>query len=533
MQIAILKERRPHETRVAAAPDTIEKLVAQGHDVVIEAGAGAGAAFSDEEFRQAGAKIAATAAQAVKGAAVIFKVQRPLASEVSLFKPGQSLVCHAAALSDKAVVNGLAKAGVRLFALELLPRITRAQSMDILSSQANMAGYKAVLDALEHFARAVPMMSTAAGRVTPANVFVMGVGVAGLQAIATAKRLGAVVYATDVRPATKEQVQSLGGKFVAVENDEFAAAQTAGGYAKEMSESYKRAQAALVAETIQEMDIVITTALIPGRPAPVLVSADHVKSMRPGSVIVDLAVEAGGNCPLSEYGKVVTKHGVTLVGHANFPARVAQTTSQLFARNLLNFLAPMTDKESKQLAPDMEDEIVRGTMVTDGGKIIHETVLNQYQMPGSGSGSDPAAPRKRGRPKKNPVETVASEAPSSKNMQSDAPRKRGRPRKNPVEAVASDTPRKRGRPRKNPVEAAASDAVKSDGPPRKRGRPRKNPVEQNPVETSVTEVTQTAPSNDPVTTTPQAAETAPDTPETPETQTPETQNAQQQENKNG
>ena len=532
MQIAILKERRPHETRVAAAPDTIEKLVAQGHDVVIEAGAGSGAAFSDDAFSQAGAKIAATAAQTVKGAAVVLKVQRPLASELSLFKPGQSLICHAAALSDKAIVSGLAKAGVRLFALELLPRITRAQSMDILSSQANMAGYKAVLDALEYFARAVPMMSTAAGRVTPANVFVMGVGVAGLQAIATAKRLGAVVYATDVRPATKEQVQSLGGKFVAVENDEFAAAQTAGGYAKEMSESYKRAQAALVAETIQEMDIVITTALIPGRPAPVLVSADHVKSMRPGSVIVDLAVEAGGNCPLSEYGKVVTKHGVTLVGHANFPARVAQTTSQLFARNLLNFLAPMTDKESKQLAPDMEDEIVRGTMVTDGGKIIHETVLNQYQMPGSGSSSDPAAPRKRGRPKKNPVEAVASEA-----VKSEAPRKRGRPKKNPVEAVASDTPRKRGRPRKNPVEAAASDAVKSDGPPRKRGRPRKNPVEQNPVEnpveTSVTEVTQTAPSNDPVTTTPQAAETAPDTPETPETQTPETQNAQQQENKNG
>ena len=530
MRIAILKERRPYETRVAGSPDMVEKLVAQGHSVVIEAGAGAGAAFSDEVFAAAGAVIAATAAQAVKGAEVIFKVQRPLASELSLFKAGQSLMCHAAALSDKAIVNGLAKAGVRLFALELLPRITRAQSMDILSSQANMAGYKAVLDALEYFARAVPMMSTAAGRVNPANVFVMGVGVAGLQAIATAKRLGAVVYATDVRPATKEQVQSLGGKFVAVENEEFAAAQTAGGYAKEMSESYKRAQAALVAETIRDMDIVITTALIPGRPAPVLVSADHVKSMRPGSVIVDLAVEAGGNCPLSEYGKVVKRHGVTLVGHANFPARVAQTTSQLFARNLLNFLAPMTDKESKQLAPDMEDEIVRGTMVSDGGKIIHENVLAQYQMQAPASSSDSAAPRKRGRPRKNPVEAVARDTPSSKNAQSDAPRKRGRPRKNPVEAVASDTPRKRGRPRKNPIDKNPVKAAASDTPPRKRGRPRKNPIEQNPVENPVeTNTPQAADSFvSPETQTPKAQ-----TPEAPETQTPETQNAQPQENKNG
>ncbi|MEC8845905.1 MAG: hypothetical protein VXW81_02190 [Pseudomonadota bacterium] len=243
--------------------------------------------------------------------------------------------------------------------------------MDVLSSQANVAGYKAVLDAIDAYGRAVPMMSTAAGRVVPAQAFIMGVGVAGLQAIATAKRLGAVVSATDVRPATKEQVESLGGTFVAVENEEFLQAQTDGGYAKEMSDDYKRQQADLVAQTITKMDIVITTALIPGRPAPVLVTEDHIKSMKPGAVVVDRAAEAGGNCPLTKVGKVVRKHGVTIIGHGNWPSRVPETTSQLYARNLLNFLTPLWDPEAKALTLNREDEIVAGAMVTEGGAVVH------------------------------------------------------------------------------------------------------------------------------------------------------------------
>ena len=387
MKIAVLKERRPHETRVAIAPDMVTKFVKDGHEVIVEKEAGVAASYTDEAFSEAGASLAADPKSCLKNADIIFKIQRPLEEEVSLFKKGQTLVCHAQAMSDPNLMTALNKAGVQLFALELLPRITRAQSMDILSSQANIAGYKAVLDAMEHYGRAVPMMSTAAGRVTPANVLVMGVGVAGLQAIATAKRLGAIVYATDVRPATKEQVQSLGGKFVAVEDEEFLEAQTAGGYAKEMSAAYKKKQAELIDETIKTMDIVITTALIPGRPAPVLISEDQVKTMRAGSVIVDLAVEAGGNCPLSQYGKVVHKHGVTLVGHANFPARVANTTSQLFAQNLYNFVTPMVDKETKAFSPDLEDELIKGTRVMADGKFVHEAIAKLIK------GDKPAAKR--------------------------------------------------------------------------------------------------------------------------------------------
>ena len=375
MRIAVLKERREHETRVAIAPDIITKLVKDGHAVVVESKAGDAAGYEDDAMQEAGANIAKDAASTLKNADVIFKIQRPLPEEIGLFKAGQTLICHAQALIDADCMKALKAKKIRLFALELLPRITRAQSMDILSSQANMAGYKAVLDALEHYGKAVPMMSTAAGRVNPANIFIMGVGVAGLQAIATAKRLGAVVYATDVRPATKEQVQSLGGKFVAVEDEEFLEAQTAGGYAKEMSAAYKKKQADLIDETLPNMDIVITTALIPGRAAPVLINEAQVKSMKAGSVIVDLAVEAGGNCPLSEFGKVVEKHGVTLIGHANVPARLSHTTSQLFARNLYNFITPMVDKDSKALNPNMEDEIVQGTLVMQAGSIVHKAVM--------------------------------------------------------------------------------------------------------------------------------------------------------------
>ena len=380
MKIAILKERRPNETRVAGSPETVKKFIALGVDVCVEKGAGAAASITDADYRDAGATIAADAKTALNGTDVILKVQRPMiegekSNELANFRPGQTLVCQMSALSEPEFTAALAASGVTGFALELMPRITRAQSMDILSSQSNLAGYKSVLDAAAEFGRAFPMMMTAAGTVPPARVLIMGVGVAGLQAIATAKRLGAVVSATDVRPATKEQVESLGGTFVAVEDEEFAQAQTEGGYAKEMSDAYKEKQAALIAETITKQDIVICTALIPGRPAPVLVSEDMVKTMKPGSVVVDLAVEAGGNCPLSKRGRVVVKHGVRLVGHDNVPSRVPEDASQLYAKNLLNFITPLVDTDKKALAIDWEDEIVTGTLLTRAGKVVHPLLI--------------------------------------------------------------------------------------------------------------------------------------------------------------
>jgi H+-translocating NAD(P) transhydrogenase subunit alpha len=278
------------------------------------------------------------------------------------------------ALTNPELVQALASRGVTSFALELIPRITRAQSMDILSSQANLAGYKAVLVAANTFGRILPQMMTPGGTLVPARVFIMGVGVAGLQAIATARRLGGIVTATDVRPATKEQVQSLGAKFVAVENEEFKAAETGGGYAKEMSADYRAQQAALVADHIKLQDILITTALIPGRKAPVLVSEDMVKAMKPGSVILDMAVEQGGNCPISEYGRTVEKYGVKIIGPANLPAELPTDSSSLFARNLLNFLTPMVDKETRALKIDLNDEVVKGTLVTQGGQIVHPSL---------------------------------------------------------------------------------------------------------------------------------------------------------------
>ncbi|MBM3643477.1 MAG: Re/Si-specific NAD(P)(+) transhydrogenase subunit alpha [Alphaproteobacteria bacterium] len=376
MKIAIVKERRPHETRVAATPETVKKLRALGAELVVESGAGAAAALLDQAYVDAGATIAPDAASAIASADAVFKVQRPMSAdeghdELSLLRPGQMLMSPLGALSNRELVADLARRGVVAFALELIPRITRAQSMDILSSQANLAGYKAVLVAANSFGRIMPQMMTPAGTLVPARAFIMGVGVAGLQAIATARRLGAVVSATDVRPATKEQVQSLGGKFIAVEDEEFKAAETAGGYAKEMSAEYRAKQAALVAEHIKAQDIVVTTALIPGRTAPVLVTEDMVRSMKPGSVIVDMAVEQGGNCPLSEFGKVVVKHGVTLVGPANLPAELPTDASALFARNLLNFVTPMVDKETKAIRIDLNDEVVKGTLVTRDGQVVH------------------------------------------------------------------------------------------------------------------------------------------------------------------
>jgi H+-translocating NAD(P) transhydrogenase subunit alpha len=405
MKIAILSEKRANETRVAASPEIIKKLVGLGAKVVVEKSAGAASSMPDAVFRDAGATIAKDADSALKDADIILKVQRPMIAgertdELSKFSPGQTLICQMSARSEPEFVDALAKSGVTGFAMELLPRITRAQSMDVLSSQSNLAGYKAVLDAAAEFGRAFPMMMTAAGTIPPARVLVMGVGVAGLQAIATARRLGAVVSATDVRPATKEQVESLGASFIAVEDDEFLEAQTAGGYAKEMSAEYQEKQRALIAETIQKQDIVICTALIPGRAAPVLVNEDMVKSMKPGAVIVDLAVEAGGNCPLSKLGKVVVKNGVKIVGHANVPGRLADDASKLYAKNLLNFLTPMMNGEDNAFNIDEEDEIIKGTLVTQGGKIVNDVIR---------AAQAPDGPSKANGSDAGPVETAAGE----------------------------------------------------------------------------------------------------------------------------
>ena len=378
MKIAVMKERRANERRVAATPETVKKFVGLGVDVVVEAGAGGAAHIADSEFQEAGAVIAADAAVALTGADVVLKVRRPLMddedegpNELALMAKGQALVAMLNPLIRRSDCDAYAAAGIDAYAMELMPRITRAQSMDVLSSQANLAGYKAVLDATEEYDRALPMMMTAAGTIAPAKVFVMGAGVAGLQAIATARRLGAVVSATDVRPVAKEQVESLGAKFVMVEDEEAAQAETAAGYAKEMSDEYQKKQAALITETIAKQDIVICTALIPGRTAPTLVTEAMVASMRPGSVIVDLAVENGGNCALSKMGEVVEAKGVKIVGHSNFPARLSVDASSLYARNLFNFLSPHIDGGNGNLSFDFEDETVSGVCLTRDGSIIH------------------------------------------------------------------------------------------------------------------------------------------------------------------
>ena len=371
MKVAVLKERRADERRVAASPETVKKMRALGLDVVVETGAGAGAAIPDQAFQDAGAVLAGDRATALAGADVVLVVQRPEVADLALFKEGATLIGMLAPHADKEQLKAIAARNIAAFSLELLPRITRAQSMDVLSSQSNLAGYRAVIDAAAEFGRAFPMMMTAAGTVPPARVCVIGAGVAGLQAIATAKRLGAIVSAFDVRAAVKEQVQSLGATFIEVDEAAAKSAETAGGYAKEMSEDYKKKQAAKLHETLKKQDIVICTALIPGRPAPVIVTEDMVRDMKPGAVIVDLAVEQGGNCPLSEKGKVVEKHGVKLVGHLNVPSRIAVDSSALYARNVLTFLTPLVDKETKALKIDRADEIVAATLLTEGGAVVH------------------------------------------------------------------------------------------------------------------------------------------------------------------
>ncbi|RRI01106.1 Re/Si-specific NAD(P)(+) transhydrogenase subunit alpha [Mesorhizobium tamadayense] len=387
--VFIPRELDANEPRVAASPETVKRLVGLGFEVIVEKGAGLGSRIPDLDFASAGGAIGA-AADARK-ADVVLKVRRPTDAELKGYKSGAAVIAIMDPYGNDAAVAAMAKAGVTAFSMEFMPRITRAQSMDVLSSQANLAGYQAVIDAAAEYDRALPMMMTAAGTVPAARAFIMGVGVAGLQAIATARRLGAVVTATDVRPAVKEQVQSLGAKFLAVEDEEFKAAETAGGYAKEMSKEYQATQAALTAEHIAKQDIVITTALIPGRPAPKLVSAAMVASMRPGSVIVDLAVERGGNVEGAVPGKVVTtENGVKIVGHLNVPGRVAASASLLYAKNLYAFLETMVDKAAKELAIKRDDELVKATMLTDGGKVVHPNFANAAEAPRTEPAAIPA-----------------------------------------------------------------------------------------------------------------------------------------------
>ena len=368
MKIAIAAEIDPGEPRVAATPETVKKMIALGAEVTVEPGAGVKSGILDADFAAAGATIGRGAAA---GADVVLKVRRPTAGELKSYKKGALVIAIMDPFGNDAALKAMADAGVTAFAMELLPRITRAQSMDVLSSQANLAGYRAVIDASAQYGRAFPMMMTAAGTVPAARVFIMGVGVAGLQAIATARRLGAVVTATDVRPATKEQVESLGAKFLAVEDEEFKNAQTAAGYAKEMSKEYQAKQAALVAEHIKKQDVVITTALIPGRPAPRLISKEMVASMKPGSVIVDLAVERGGNVEGVKAGEVADVGGVKIVGYNNVAGRLAASASALYAKNLLTFLDLLIDKKTKALAVNWDDEIVKGTALTRDGAVVH------------------------------------------------------------------------------------------------------------------------------------------------------------------
>ncbi|MBO6783607.1 MAG: Re/Si-specific NAD(P)(+) transhydrogenase subunit alpha [Alphaproteobacteria bacterium] len=386
MKIAIAKERRPNERRVAATPDTIKRYLQWGFDVSIESGAGEGAAISDDDYRDAGATVAATRAEALADADIVLKVQRPQAGSdddgLEGIPDGAFLIALLNPYGDRESVDALAEHNIVGFSMEMLPRISRAQSMDVLSSQSNLTGYKAVIDAAANYGRGMPMLMTAAGRINPAKVFVMGAGVAGLQAIATARRLGAIVSATDVRAAVKEEVESLGASFVMVELDEGDTGATEGGYAKEMSEDYKRRQAELVAEHVKEQDIVITTALIPGRPAPKLIDDEMIASMKAGSVIVDIAAEQGGNTTQTKPGEThVTENGVTILAELNLPSQLATDTSALYSRNLMNFIELMVDQDEKKITVDWEDEIIVGTCLTRDGKVVHPALLPKEEKP--------------------------------------------------------------------------------------------------------------------------------------------------------
>ncbi len=420
----IPKETDANEPRVGGSVETVKKLVGLGFNVVVEQGAGNASRIPDREFEAAGAKIGNAAD--VKSADVILKVRRPASSELKSYKQGAVLIAMLDPYGNDAAVKELADAGVTAFTMEFMPRITRAQVMDVLSSQANLAGYQAIVDAAEEYDRALPMMMTAAGTVPAAKVFVMGVGVAGLQAIATARRLGAVVTATDVRPAVKEQVASLGAKFLAVEDEEFKAAETAGGYAKEMSKEYQAKQAALVNDHIAKQDIVITTALIPGRPAPRLVTREMYSRMRPGSVIIDLAVERGGNVEGAVAGQIVEVDGVKIVGHLNVAGRIAATASQLYAKNLVAFFETMVDKDSSTVKINLDDELVKATMLTRGGTVVHPNFAKVASAATEAPAAKPAA--RKVAPAKAPAAKDASAKPAAKKA---APKRAAAPKAAP------------------------------------------------------------------------------------------------------
>jgi H+-translocating NAD(P) transhydrogenase subunit alpha len=440
----IPKETDATEPRVAGSAETVRKLVGLGFAVVVESGAGTASRIPDSEFVAAGATIGKSSD--AKAADIILKVRRPSSAELKSYKRGAVIVAMLDPYGNDAAVKELADAGVTAFTMEFMPRITRAQVMDVLSSQANLAGYQAVIDAAEEYDRAMPMMMTAAGTVPAAKVFIMGVGVAGLQAIATARRLGAVVTATDVRPAVKEQVASLGAKFLAVEDEEFKAAETAGGYAKEMSKEYQAKQAALVADHIAKQDIVITTALIPGRPAPRLVSREMYSRMRPGSVIVDLAVERGGNVEGAKAGATIEVDGVKIVGHLNVAGRIAATASQLYAKNLVAFVETLVDKEAKALKIDFEDELVKATVLTHDGRVVHPNFASA-QAPAAGKPAVKAAARA-----KKP--STAEKAPITK-----APVTKASAEKAPVKKAPA---RKAAAPKKT-AQAKTTPPVKTEG----------------------------------------------------------------------
>jgi H+-translocating NAD(P) transhydrogenase subunit alpha len=414
------------EPRIGLTPETVKKLVKAGAKVTVRSGAGLRSHFSDQEYTDAGAAIAKSDADAVADADVVFTVRRPPLALAKAMKKGAALIGMLDPFSDAEGLDALAKTGVSLFAMELMPRITRAQSMDVLSSQSNLAGYKAVVDASAAFERALPMMMTAAGTVPAARVFIMGVGVAGLQAIATARRLGAIVTATDVRPAVKEQVASLGAKFVAVEDEEFKQAETAGGYAKEMSDEYKKKQAALIADHVKNQDIVITTALIPGRPAPKLISKAMIESMKPGSVIVDLAAERGGNTELTKPGEIAEHKGVRIFGLLNLPGQVPVNASSLYARNLQAFIEPFIDKEKKTLAIDWDDELAKGTAIAREGAIVNAMVAERLGAKAGGAAKADAKPARATR-----APTKTAPAKSAANGKAKAPAKRNGVKRQP------------------------------------------------------------------------------------------------------
>ena len=412
--VFISKESDAAEPRVAASPESVKKMIGLGLSVVVEKGAGLLSRVLDADFEAAGAKIGSPAD--AKSADIILRVRRPNAAELKSCKKGAAVIAMMDPYGRNDEIRQMADAGISALAMEFMPRITRAQAMDVLSSQANLAGYQAVIDAAAEYDRALPMMMTAAGTVAAAKIFVMGAGVAGLQAIATARRLGGIVTATDVRPAAKEQVASLGAKFIAVEDDEFKAAETAGGYAKEMSKEYRAKQAAMVAEHIAKQDIVITTALIPGRPAPRLVSKAMLAAMKAGSVVVDLAVERGGNVEGSEAGKVVTIGGVKIVGHNNVPGRIAASSSLLYAKNLFSFLETMVSKETKIFSINPEDELVKATLLTHGGQVVHPAFGSASKVDGKSAApkaESPAAAKKTPSAKA-PAKPAAAKAAAKK-----------------------------------------------------------------------------------------------------------------------